>query len=200
MIATTVAAAALILIAVLLLRHANQDSGSSQSIVGTVGQLMLLPTNEKPTIATVEDKAEIKDKFLAAHAQDGDRVLIYAKNRLVIVYRPGIHKIAAVGAVTADQAAVEAQNATLTVLDGDSNPTKTQTVIATIKAAYPNLKVTNGGEANRKDFPYTIVIDYTNQKDNLQAALVTALSGKRGIQPPSEDKASTNLLLIVGKD
>jgi hypothetical protein len=60
--------------------------------------------------------------------------------------------------------------------------------------------VTDGGMSNRHDFPTTIVIDNTDQKDNLVDALAKITSGKRGVVPLSEGKASTELEIIVGKD
>lgn len=181
-------------------QHAGSGQNNLNDVVSKVGKLILLPKDENPTLATVEDKTKLKDKFLAANAENGDRVLIYAKNHLVIIYRPSINKIAAVGAVSSDPALAEARGATLTVLNGDNDAAKTQLIIDKIKAAYPDIKIINGGDSNRKDFPYTIVIDNTNQKDNLLLKLVNVVSGKRGIQPPTEVRATTDFLIIVGKD
>jgi len=180
----------------------KQAAGSKElaQVKSDVGKLMILPKDEEPTLAVVDDRRKLKDTFLIDHAADGDEVLIYSKNGLVIVYRPSSNKIAAVGSVTADPAFPEAKGATLTVLDGANNDTKTKEVIEKVKNAYPSLKVIDGGKSNRQDFPSTIVIDNTNQKDNLVDALVTAITGKRGVLPLGEGKAETDLMIIVGKD
>jgi hypothetical protein len=169
-------------------------------VVSRVGQLMILPSNEQPTFATVTDKTKLTDKFLAAKAANGDEILIYAKNQTVIIYRPSINKIAAVGTVSVDPALAEAKDATLTVEDGSNNPQKTQAIIQKIRAAYPEIKLTDGGEASRQDLPETIVIDNSNTKDNLMFALVKLVAGKQGILPLGVNNASTDLLVIVGKD
>jgi len=165
-----------------------------------VSKLMLLPKNEEPTLAIVDNTKNLRDPFLAEKAADGDEVLIYAQNGMVIIYRPSINKIAAVGSVTADPAFPEAKGASITVLNGSNNAEKTQKVIDEVKNAYSELKVTNGGKTNRQDFPTTIVIDNTNQKDNLVDALANAISGKRGVVPLGEEKTGTDLMIIVGKD
>jgi len=165
-----------------------------------VSKLMILPTDEEPTLAIVDNAKTLKDAFLAEKAVDGDEVLIYAKNGIVIVYRPSINKIAAVGSVTADPAFPEAKGASVTVLNGADDAEKTQKVIEKVKNAYAELKVIDGGKTNRQDFPTTIVIDNTNQKDNLVDALATAINGKRGVVPLGEGKAETDLMIIVGKD
>lgn len=181
-------------------RHTNPGNQQVNIVKTEVGKLMILPKDEQPTLATVEDKTKLTDKFLVANAENGDRVLIYTKKQLVIIYRPSVNKIVAVGSVTVDPALAEAKGATLTVLDSTNNPAKEQKIINEVRAAYPDIKVTDGGKSNKQNFTYTIVIDNTDQKDNLLLSLVDLVSGKRGIQPPSENKASTDFLIIVGQD
>ena len=180
-------------------RTSSRQTGLNHVVV-RVGRLMLLPNDEQPTLATVTDKTKLTDKFLAAKAVNGDEVLIYTKNQLVIIYRPSINKIAAVGTVSVDPALAEAKDATLTVEDGSNNPQKTQAIIQKIRAAYPEIKVTDGGQASRQDLPETIVIDNSNTKDNLMFALIKVVSGKQGVLPLGVTNASTDLLVIVGKD
>lgn len=169
------------------------------AVLTEVDKLYILPKDEKPTLATVEDQAKISDKFLSKHSKTGDKVLIYPKNHIVIIYRPSIHKIAAIGNVSGDPALSVAQGASLTVLDSINDPAKKATVISEIKAAYPTLKVTDGGSTSRKDFPYTIVIDRTDQKNTLRAALMKVVGGKQGFQPSSEAVQSTDLTIIIGQ-
>ncbi|HSX35791.1 MAG TPA: hypothetical protein VLH84_02545 [Patescibacteria group bacterium] len=200
--AATVALITVIVVITLILaiKHVSSDKKELTRVKAQVGALMILPTDEEPTLASVTDKAKLTNLFLKSKAENGDKVLIYVKNHTVIIYRPGVNKIAAVGTVTSDPALPEAKGATITVMDGADDPAKTQAVIANIQAAYPDLKVTDGGMSNRHDFPTTIVIDNTNQKDNLVDALAKITSGKRGVVPLSEGTASTDLEIIVGKD
>jgi hypothetical protein len=182
-----------------LAKHAS-SKGDLKSVESRVDKLMLLPKDEQPTLATVENKNSLKDKFLASHSKNGDRVLIYTKNQMVIIYRPSINKIAAVGSVQIDQALVEAKGATLTIVDGSNNPQKTQEIIGKVKAAYPNIKVVDGGKISRQDLPDTIVIDNTNQKDYLTLALTKVIPAKQGVVPLDVDKTNTDLMVIVGAD
>lgn len=167
-----------------------------------VGKLILLPTDEQPTLATVTDRAKLKDKFLAAKSETGDRVLIYTKNKLVIIYRPNINKIVAVGLLTADPALPESKGATLTVLDSTNDPSRKQNIINKIKTAYPDIKITDGGKADVTNLPNTIVIDNTapSRKSNLQVALENIIPGKEGIIPLGQTRPSTDMTIIVGAD
>lgn len=53
-----------------------------------VGKLMSLPTDEQPIIETVTDLTLLKDKPFFVKAEIGDKVLIYEKAAMAILYRP----------------------------------------------------------------------------------------------------------------
>lgn len=58
-----------------------------------VGQLIELPNNESPTVATVVDAGKLKTQAFFANAQNGDRVLIFSQAKKAILYRPSTNKI-----------------------------------------------------------------------------------------------------------
>ena len=64
-----------------------------KQVIAQVGSLIILPTDEEPTLATVSDLAKLKDQPFFANAQIGDKVLIYSKARKAILYRPSTNKI-----------------------------------------------------------------------------------------------------------
>ena len=65
----------------------------TQSLVGQIGKFMELPLSEQPTLATVTDRGKLKGQEFFAHAQDGDKVLIYAEAKKAILFRPSAGKI-----------------------------------------------------------------------------------------------------------
>jgi hypothetical protein len=65
----------------------------SNELISEVGKLIVLPSDEDPTIATVNDLEKLKDQPFFANAQLGDKVLIYTKASKAILYRPSEHKI-----------------------------------------------------------------------------------------------------------
>ncbi len=75
----------------------------TKELVGQVSKLMMLPTDEQPTIATVTDAGKLKDQTFFAHAKNGDKVLIYVKARQAILYRPTTNIIVAVAPVNIAQ-------------------------------------------------------------------------------------------------
>uniref|UniRef100_A0A7C4R7W8 Uncharacterized protein n=1 Tax=candidate division CPR3 bacterium TaxID=2268181 RepID=A0A7C4R7W8_UNCC3 len=65
----------------------------TNQLVNKVGKLMDLPSDETPSIATVTDKEKLKDQPFFAKSENGDKVLIYAKTKTAILYRPSTDKI-----------------------------------------------------------------------------------------------------------
>lgn len=62
-------------------------------LVAKVGKLVVLPTDESPTVATVTDPEALRDQPFFANAQTGDKVLIYAQARKAILYSVTLNKI-----------------------------------------------------------------------------------------------------------
>lgn len=72
----------------------------TKSYADKIGEFMLLPDNEEPTLATVTDKEKLTGQPFFANAQNGDKVLIYAKNEKAILYRPSNGKIIEVSMIS----------------------------------------------------------------------------------------------------
>ena len=84
-----------------LYHRSTSNRTNLQSIKERVGRHYLLPADEEPALATIVDKTKVSTE-LFKQAQNNDRVLIYQKNRIAIVYRPSIDRIIAVGPVAID--------------------------------------------------------------------------------------------------
>lgn len=72
-----------------LLKNPNlQVNKEASQLVAQVGKLMVLPTDEQPTVATVTDASKLKDQPFFKNAKNGFKVLIYVKARKAILYDP----------------------------------------------------------------------------------------------------------------
>jgi hypothetical protein len=71
----------------------------TKELVAAVGKLIVLPTDEEPTVATVADPSKLQDQPFFAKAKQGDRVLIYTNARKAILYDPVANKILEVAPV-----------------------------------------------------------------------------------------------------
>jgi predicted lipid-binding transport protein (Tim44 family) len=68
--------------------------------IAEVGKLYALPKDEQPSVATVKDKAKLKDQAFFAKAENGDITLIYSTAKVAVLYRPSTKQIINVSSVT----------------------------------------------------------------------------------------------------
>ena len=68
-----------------------------------VSKLMVLPTDETPTMATVSDPEKLKNQAFFVNAKVGDKVLIYTKARKAILFSPSQNKIIEVSPLNVNQ-------------------------------------------------------------------------------------------------
>lgn len=79
----------------------NQDARAEvKALVAKVGQLILLPDGEDPTVATVVDPERLKDQPFFAKTKKGDKVLIYTGAKKAVLYNPESNKIIEVAPVS----------------------------------------------------------------------------------------------------
>lgn len=71
----------------------------NKELVKRVGKLMILPSNEEPTVATVTDLSVLKDQPFFNRAQIGDKVLIYSVAKKAILFNPSENKVVEVAPI-----------------------------------------------------------------------------------------------------
>lgn len=74
----------------------------TRQIVELVSDLMILPTAETPTLATVSEKELLMEQPFFQRAENGDKVLMYLEAKKAILYRPSVHKIIDVTTINID--------------------------------------------------------------------------------------------------
>jgi hypothetical protein len=65
----------------------------TEDLLAEVGELMVLPEDETPTVATVSDLEKLQGQEFFANAKVGNKVLIYTKHKKAILYDPELKKI-----------------------------------------------------------------------------------------------------------
>lgn len=65
----------------------------TDKIKSEVSNIIEVPTDEEPTIATVSDASKLSNQAFFAKAQNGDKLLMYSKSKKAILYRPTSKKI-----------------------------------------------------------------------------------------------------------
>lgn len=152
-----------------------------------VGKLYDLPKDEKPSVATVKDKEQLKDQPFFNKAENGDITLIYSQAKLAILYRPSTKQLVNVSSVTIEDAKK------VTVIGTDA---QRGTAVATLANAQITAK--DGGAAAGA-YTGVTVVDLSGSSAEQTKKIADTLKGKVGSLPEGETKpADTDILVIVG--
>ena len=188
-----------------------------KNLVTQVGQLMVLPVDEVPSVATVVDKDKLKDQPFFKNTVKDDKILIYTKAKKAILYRPSTHKI-----IEFAPLAISDNQSQPTVLGTEtSNPSPASEPVAEpVKVVLLNgskttgltndaenkIKQINGTQilyknnAANSDYTASLVIDLTGGHDDLIKQIAQSIDGSVSSMVADEQKpANADILVIVSK-
>jgi hypothetical protein len=179
----------------------------AQSLVTKVGRLMELPKGEDPTIATVSDITKLKGQEFFKDAQNGFKVLIYAKAKEAILYDPMSNKIVKVAPLNLKQEATASPSASVAqevikvaLYNGTMTVGLTSTTEKKLKAQFADINVVAKENAKIPTYKKTLVVDLTGKNTAKTAQLAQFLKGEVGTLPVGELKPqAANILVILGK-
>lgn len=169
-------------------------------VVAAVGKLIILPTDQQPTVATIQDVVALaKEQPFFNGAENGDKLLFYQDK--AIIYSVKNDKLVNVGPVynQGGQAVKPAENLanklTVDVRNGSEKVGVGRTLADGLisKGLCQIKEVTN---AVKTSYPKTILVNLTN-KD------VSALEKELGVKsiktlPEGEAPSAADVLIIVG--
>ena len=87
------------------LKTPSSSQDETQQLIDYLNQFMELPTGETPTLATVSNVEELKSQNFFKNAQNGDKVLLYAKEGKAMLYRPSSKKLIEVAPINTNGSA-----------------------------------------------------------------------------------------------
>src|SRR5258708_2362003 len=146
-------------------QEVNRDKLAAQndisSFLKVAAKSVLLP-DEEPVVATVSDKTKLQEQAFFKAAENGDKVFIYAKNELAVLFRPSINKIIQVMPIQAGAQATPSPTAPAPVRVALYNcttiPGLSKSSQDKITTALPTATVTQKISAKRTDYQKTIVV------------------------------------------
>jgi hypothetical protein len=119
------------------LRVNNPKEAAKQDALKTVaavGKLLLLPTDEEPTIGELTDVTKLQNQPFFATAQNGDKLLYYNNSKQVILYRPSINKIINIGPANISTASATVAPTPASTAVPTKHPTPSVTSVKTTPA------------------------------------------------------------------
>lgn len=175
-----------------------QVQAETDALVTEIGKLIALPSDEKPTVASITDIDKLKDQAFFKNAKNGDKVLIYTNAKKAILYRPEEKRIIDVGAVNINQAAAPVK---VTLYNGTEKVGLTTDTETLLKAKVTNVEVVAKKNAVKRDYAKSLVVDLTGTREADAKALATVLGAEVGQLPDGEEKpADADFVVIVGQD
>jgi hypothetical protein len=202
----------------LLLNPNKAAVEDTKKTLAMVSKFMVLP-KEQPTIATVVDKRQLSNQPFFKDAENGDKVLIYLKEKEAIIYRPSTNKIIQVGPININQPQAQAQNQPqeLGASTAPTSPTPTPKALtvalyngspiggltaqseAVLLQAIPNMQVVAKQNAARNNYTKTVVVDVSGTRATDAKAIAQLLKGSVEQLPAGEFKPTADILVIVGQ-
>lgn len=184
-----------------------QTEAEADRLKEKIGILIELPKGEEPIPATVSDVTKLKDQTFFAKAQNGDKVLIYSKAKMAVLYRPSTNKIINVAPVnlgdtqTATPSSTQAPKVYDIVLyNGTTTVGLTTKVQTSLYSKTKEFNVVDRDNAFSNTYSNTLVIDFIGNA-TVAKNLADFVGGRVASLPDGEKKPeNADFLVILGAD
>jgi len=177
-----------------------------KQLTDQLSKLVVLPTDEEPVVATVTDKEKLKDQPVFAKAENGDKIVIYAKAQKAYVYRPSLNVLVDVipvniGNTGATLEGVSKQNPlTLALINGTKSAGLAVELEKRIKDRnFEGVSVVVKATGRRNDYPRSLVVDLTGKYKTQVEQLARILDADVATES-SETKPNANVMVIIGEN
>lgn len=162
-------------------------------ITKAVGQLITLPKDETPTLATIKDQDKLKDQTFFARSKNGDVILIYTKAKKAIIFREKENRIINVGPISIDQ-----QNGTPVAIVKAGGNVDEVTKKINDKFAGSVTVATTVDAKNSGNVKGLTVVDVAGNNGDLAKQIADTIGGSVGSLPSGETApAGANLVIYV---
>ena len=176
-------------------KNPNQAAqAETEQLVAKVGKLIDLPKDETPTVATVLDKEKLKGQAFFSNAENGDKILIYTKDKKAIVYRPSQNKLINVGPIAIDQKS----QIQLAIVSAGGDTASAQKKLEDKFAG--TVAVSGVTDAkNKNSVKQLTVVDVSGQNADSAKQIAQELGGTVGSLPAGETATAGSTIVVFVK-
>ncbi len=196
----------------------NIKSDDVQGLLNRISQLIIVKSDEQPTVATVQDAEILRqgNPLFYKDAENGDRLLVWSDK--AVLYSTKMDKLLAVMPISSEQGSPTSTSATPV--------TQATTTASTVESEKANIEIRNGTltaglgkklanslkeqkftvgtvtDAKKKDYSQTVVYKANKSKplDATMTALVQATKAKVVEDLPGETGVNGDVVVVVGSD
>jgi hypothetical protein len=188
----------------------GEKEAEVKQLVEQIRKFYDLPTDENPTVATVSDKSKVVNQPFFAKAENGDKILIYRKNKLAILFRPSQNRLINVGPIDLDAVSgnstgsgstTQAAIAKLGLYNASSTVGITTDVEKklTTSAYASQISIAEKKNANSKSLGKVLIVDVAGSNKDLAEKIAATLGGEVGSLPAGETKPGVDIAVFIGK-
>jgi len=179
----------------------------TKELVEKIGKLVLLPADEEPILATVTDKEKLKEQPLFAKAENGDKILIYAKAQKAYIFSPNKEVLVDVVSVNIGglQTIITGMSAdnplNVALVNGSTTNGATNTLEQRIKDNnIVGLQVVSKATAKSSNYAKTLVIDLSGKWKTQADQLAALLNGQVATESAEIKPSNADVMVIIGAD
>ena len=180
---------------------------SKKELIEKIGKLVLLPADEEPILATVTDKEKLKEQPLFAKAENGDKILIYAKAQKAYIYSPSKEMLVDVVSenIGGSQTIITGMSAdnplNVALVNGSTTNGATNTLEQRIKDNnIVGLQVVSKATAKSSNYAKTLVIDLSGKWKTQADQLAALLNGQVATESAEIKPSNADVMVIIGAD
>ena len=174
-----------------------------EDILAKVGKLMILPEDEEPTVASVDD-AEVLSQYqpFFRNASNGDKVILYVKSGKSIIYSPEKNIIVNVGTISVqgnNVTKLDTENPlTVEIRQGGASQERVDVLAEQLGQV---VDITAVESAANQDYQGPVIVALTTDPARLEQANIFAAN--LGVQlttelPEGEEFSDSEVVVIVG--
>jgi len=181
----------------------------TEALVAAIGKLMMLPTDEEPTVAIVSDREKVQNQQFFRNAANGDQVLMYTKAQKAILYRPSTHMIIEVAPLNIEPASVSAERLVsrltrpfrVSLINGTDVKGLAKTFETRLLEKVPAAIVVEKENAKAL-YKKTVVIDLTGSYATEAGVLSQLFQAEVGLLPSYEavPQIPVDIIVLLGAD
>lgn len=175
----------------------NLQNKEADELKAKVGKLIDLPSDEKPVVATIQDKQKLKDQPFFNGAENNDKLLIFTNAKKAIIYREAANKIINVGPIAVNTSDL-GNGKKVAILNGSNNADANKTAETNLTASFTGMVIASKGDAAKRDYKKTAILDVSGNNGDLVKQMADLLGGEViSSLPEGENQPSGVDVLVI---